>query len=84
MTDISGGVVMSVASKGEVVPTQERDRLFTRGFRASTAQRPGTGLGLYVAQIIAEAHRATIAYSADTDNGDGTNEFSLTLPAHSQ
>ena len=58
----------------------EQGQLFTRFFRASTAQRnavPGVGLGLTITKAITTAHGGTLAVvSAE---GEGTT-FTLTLP----
>ncbi|MHB8469651.1 MAG: sensor histidine kinase [Gaiellaceae bacterium] len=57
------------------------ERVFDRFFRASNAieqQIPGTGLGLFIARAIAEAHDGAI--SASARDGGGTT-FRVELPA---
>ena len=75
-----GVVALEVADSGIGIPEAERSRLFERFFRASTAvsgQIPGTGLGLYIAQAIVEAHGGQIAVESDV--GAGTT-FRVELP----
>jgi signal transduction histidine kinase len=72
---------LSVADTGIGIPTGEQGKLFTRFFRASTAQRgaiAGVGLGLSITKAITTAHGGTLdLVSAE---GRGTT-FTLTLPA---
>ena len=60
-----GGVAtLSVADTGIGIPPAERDRLFQRFFRSSTARErnvPGTGLGLVVTRAIVERHGGRIS-----------------------
>ena len=71
---------LSVSDTGMGIPTGEQGKLFTRFFRASTAQRnavPGVGLGLTITKAITTAHGGTLdVVSAE---GQGTT-FTLTLP----
>jgi signal transduction histidine kinase len=76
------GGVLEVSDTGVGVTPREAERMFERFFRASSAvtnQVPGTGLGLYIARAIAEAHGGRI--SATSDVGQGTT-FRIELPAH--
>ena len=70
----------SVSDTGIGIPAGEQGKLFTRFFRASTAQRnavPGVGLGLTITKAITTAHGGTLdVVSAE---GEGTT-FTLTLP----
>jgi len=71
---------LSVTDTGMGIPTAEQDKLFTRFFRASTAQRnavPGVGLGLTITKAITTAHGGTL--ELDSAEGVGTT-FTLTLP----
>jgi light-regulated signal transduction histidine kinase (bacteriophytochrome) len=36
------------------------DRVFQKGYRATTSRREGSGIGLYVAQLIAKQHRSNV------------------------
>ncbi len=71
---------LSVRDTGIGIPNDEQGKLFTRFFRASTAQRaavPGVGLGLSITKAITTAHGGTLELvSAE---GEGTT-FTLTLP----
>jgi signal transduction histidine kinase len=76
------GGVLEVSDTGIGVSPRDAERLFDRFFRASSAvsaQIPGTGLGLFIARAIAEAHGGHI--SAMSDVGQGTT-FRIELPAH--
>jgi signal transduction histidine kinase len=73
-------VVAEVRNTGVLIPPDELEHLFERFFRASTAsdgEAPGVGLGLTIAQSIAEAHDGQIR--ADSDEQIGT-VFSVELP----
>jgi signal transduction histidine kinase/outer membrane murein-binding lipoprotein Lpp len=71
---------LSVTDTGMGIPAGEQGKLFTRFFRASTAQRnavPGVGLGLTITKAITTAHGGTLdVVSAE---GQGTT-FTLMLP----
>jgi PAS domain S-box-containing protein len=71
---------LAVSDTGIGIPTGEQGKMFTRFFRASTAQRnavPGVGLGLAITKAITTAHGGTLdLLSAE---GEGTT-FTLTLP----
>ena len=71
---------LAVSDTGIGIPTGEQGKMFTRFFRASTAQRnavPGVGLGLAITKAITTAHGGTLdLVSAE---GEGTT-FTLTLP----
>ena len=71
---------LAVSDTGIGIPSTEQGKLFTRFFRASTAQKnavPGVGLGLAITKAITTAHGGTLdLVSAE---GAGTT-FTLTLP----
>jgi signal transduction histidine kinase len=94
-TPAGGLVEVAVETDGDIVSLEVRDtgiglapgderRLFERFFRterAATLQIPGTGLGLFIAQAITEAHGGTI--SADRREGGGTI-FRVELPVEAR
>jgi PAS domain S-box-containing protein len=71
---------LAVSDTGIGIPSTEQGKLFTRFFRASTAQKnavPGVGLGLAITKAITTAHDGVLdVVSAE---GEGTT-FTLTLP----
>ena len=73
--------VLEVSDTGIGLGPGEAQLVFDRFFRSSRAvaqQVPGTGLGLFIARAIVEAHDGTIAV-ASRDNGGTT--FRVELPA---
>jgi signal transduction histidine kinase len=81
LTPVNGVVRLEVSDTGIGIASAEQRLLFERFFRASTAsdrQIPGTGLGLYIARAIVEAHGGSIAVRSEL--GEGTS-FRVELPA---
>lgn len=70
------GIELSVADRGPGVPEDQRGKIFEPFF---TTKNTGNGLGLAVAQRIAEAHDGTIAVE-DRRDGKGAR-FVVRLPA---
>jgi signal transduction histidine kinase len=71
---------LAVSDTGIGIPSTEQGKLFTRFFRASTAQRnavPGVGLGLAITKAITTAHGGSLDLASV--EGAGTT-FTLTLP----
>lgn len=61
-----------VSDDGIGIPAEEQSRLFTRFFRASTAQDnavPGTGLGLAIAHRVVELHQGSIGIESAPGQG---------------
>ena len=80
MSAAQGSAVIEVRDTGIGIPVQEQDRLFSRFFRSSTAQKraiPGSGLGLSIARAIVEAHGGTIEVDSVPDVG---TTFRVCLP----
>ncbi|MBK9036274.1 MAG: DUF4118 domain-containing protein [Myxococcales bacterium] len=69
-------VAIEVADHGRGVAAAERERVFEKFFRASSA--PGAGLGLAVVRAIAVAHGGTVTADATAAGGA---RFVLELPA---
>ena len=75
-----GVQVVAQRDTGIGIPSTEQGKLFTRFFRASTAQKnavPGVGLGLAITKAITTAHGGTLDLTSV--EGEGTT-FTLTLP----
>jgi len=76
----SGEAVFKVEDSGIGVPVSERSQLFTKFYRASNARirRPdGTGVGLYLAKKIIDAHDGKIIFSSNKGSG---STFGFRLP----
>jgi len=75
------GAVLEVSDNGIGLAPGEIERVFERFFRSSRAvdgQIPGTGLGLFIAKAIAEAHGGCISVSSRDEGG---TTFRIELPA---
>jgi len=80
LAPVNGVVRLEVSDTGIGIASAEQQRLFERFFRAPAAfeqQIPGTGLGLYIARAIVEAHGGSIAVHSEV--GEGTS-FRVELP----
>ena len=73
------GIILTVRSKGLVVASEDRERIFERFYRAPGARNraTGTGLGLSIVRTIAADHNGHVW--AEGEPGYGTT-FSLSLP----
>ncbi|HXY84686.1 MAG TPA: HAMP domain-containing sensor histidine kinase [Gaiellaceae bacterium] len=81
VTGAAGRVCIEVSDTGIGIASDEQRQLFDRFFRATSArdgQVPGTGLGLYIARAIVDAHGGEI--SVESTQGSGTS-FQVGLPA---
>jgi len=72
-----GEVVVRVRDRGAGIPAGAEARVFERFYRASDVDRDGAGLGLAIAQAIAQAHGGHI----EAHNVEGGAEFRVVLPA---
>ena len=77
--DGDGAARVLVADRGPGVPPAQRDAVFDRFHRAS-ATAGGSGLGLPIARLVAEAHGGTLALLPADDAAPGAR-FELRLPA---
>ncbi|HEY3184280.1 MAG TPA: ATP-binding protein, partial [Gaiellaceae bacterium] len=76
---IDGRVLVDVADRGAGIPAADQRLIFEKFGRASGGgAKPGTGLGLYIARSIAEAHGGTL----EVEPGPGARGavFTLSLP----
>jgi len=61
LRDVDGAAITQVSDDGPGVPVEEHERLFRRLYRREASRtHPGHGLGLSLAQAIAELHNAGI------------------------
>lgn len=70
-------VRVAVADTGPGIPAADLPRLFERFWQAPRLLRAGSGLGLFIARGIVEAHRGTIG--VDSIEGEGST-FWFTVP----
>jgi signal transduction histidine kinase len=77
---VDGKVRISVADHGPGIPYDQQRLIFEKFGRADIpgGSKPGTGLGLFIARSIAEAHGGTIDVRSGPEAG---STFTLTLPA---
>jgi signal transduction histidine kinase len=77
------GVRIEVSDRGPGVPAEQQRVIFEkfgRGKSAGSPGKPGTGLGLFIARSIAEAHGGSVEVSSGRDLGA---TFTLILPVGS-
>lgn len=72
---------IAVISRGVKVDRDDRERIFDPGFQSQSARAisgVGTGSGLYLARLIAEAHGGTLTF--DRGRIEDESIFTITLP----
>lgn len=72
-------VSVYISNKGIPLPSDETERIFSRGYRSKDAENiyaAGTGFGMYIAKKIVDIHEGNI--TAYTDK-DGSSVFEVTL-----
>lgn len=85
--DPSAPCIATVESIGPLISADHQEAIFQRGFRAPQAKEiasSGSGLGLYIARIVAEANRCTIHYTGRRFNAGaegGSNTFTVRVGA---
>ena len=73
-----GRVLVIVEDSGPGIPTEQHGLIFERFGRANVGLgKPGTGLGLFIARSIAEAHGGTLSVASAPGRGA---TFTLVLP----
>jgi signal transduction histidine kinase len=75
----NGAIRIAVIDHGPGIPQDQQRLIFEKFGRADVpgASKPGTGLGLFIARSIAEAHGGTVDVRSRPNEGA---EFTLTLP----
>jgi signal transduction histidine kinase len=78
-TAANGAVRIAVRDGGPGIPRDQQARIFEKFGRADVpgGSKPGTGLGLFIARSIAEAHGGSLDVSSGAEAG---STFTLTLP----
>ncbi len=75
----NGEVIIVVKDGGIGIPIQQQKLIFSKFFRASNARENepnGTGLGLYFAKVVVEAHSGKLWFESEENKGS-TFYFSL-------
>jgi two-component system sensor histidine kinase KdpD len=77
---VHGEIVFSVRSFGEVIPINDRERIFDRYYRSTTRpnRAAGTGIGLSVAKRVALIHGGSVWVTSDETEG---TTFFAAIPA---
>jgi signal transduction histidine kinase len=74
----NGALVVSVSDRGPGIRPEDQRLIFEKfGRVADGGSKPGTGLGLFIARSIAEAHGGELRVSSAPGRG---STFSVTLP----
>ena len=81
-SDDGKNAVISVTDNGSGISSETLPRLFQKF--AASSDMGGTGLGLYIAKAIVEAHGGTISGENNGSNGNEGATFTFTLPLASQ
>jgi len=75
----NGQVLIDVRDRGPGIPQEHQKVIFEKFGRVhGETAKPGTGLGLFIARSIAEAHGGSVAVRSDPEQ-EGTT-FTLSLP----
>ncbi len=76
---------ISVVSEGDHIEQHELGKLFDKGYRTKKAKQmtiEGSGLGLYILKVIADAHYFSVSVSSSpstTNNGFARNIFTVSV-----
>ena len=74
-------IIFRIQDDGIGIPKEQQDRIFSKFFRAENvthSDTDGTGLGLYIAKAIVEAHNGEIWFESKKDKG---TSFFFSLPS---
>ena len=72
-------VILSVSDNGPGISEKESEKVFERFYRGRSGRKvPGTGLGLYIARAIVQAHQGVIRLIRDGAGAHFEIEFPLT------
>ena len=74
-------VLVRVRDRGRGIPRDQQRLIFEKFGRVRGSSRPGSGLGLFIAQSIAEAHGGSV--DVRSVPGEGST-FTLTLPVDAE
>ncbi len=80
LREVDGKVEFTVKDTGIGVPAEQQEQLFSKFFRATNArqQRPdGTGVGLFLAKKVIDAHGGSIVFESKEGKG---STFGFRLP----
>ena len=83
VSEESGRYRVRVSNQGELIPPEDREKLFGKFFQrdsSTTRSRGGSGLGLYICQKILHEHGTELDFSSTA--ADGTNFFFFLSPAN--
>ncbi len=84
VSKVKEGIRVAVKDTGVGIPEDQQKRMFNKFFRASNVQRmdtEGSGLGLFIAKNIIEAHGGKIGFTSKFGEG---SVFYFVLPAASK
>jgi K+-sensing histidine kinase KdpD len=91
LSEDKDGIFISITSYGPIVTNDDKRKIFEKGFKDENAKKfsgKGSGIGLYFANIVAQAHNFEILYDSSdhfTDKSGiifGKNIFSLSIEHH--
>jgi two-component system phosphate regulon sensor histidine kinase PhoR len=80
LKQVNMGIKCAVEDTGVGIFQEEQDRVFSKFFRGSNVVRmetEGSGLGLFIAKNIVEAHKGKIGFTSEPNKG---SVFYFTLP----
>lgn len=79
-----GEIEFLIKDNGIGIPKNQQERIFTKFFRAASAvkfETEGSGLGLFIAKNIIEAHQGRIWFESEEEKG---TTFYFTLPVENK